>query len=91
MPITQKSLHFKGRHMWFKSFVFLVVAFGLGAGATAIAAQRPEPDQSQGKDLTWVTPEVKAPRVSFQKFESSAAKASVSFHIYLPAAYERDR
>lgn len=77
--------------MWFKPFVFLVVTFGLAVGATAIAAQRPEPDQSQGKELTWVTPEVKAPRVSFQKFESSAAKASVSYHIYLPAAYEQDR
>ena len=77
--------------MKFKLLVYLMGICLLLCGTLSVSAQPPETKPGQGKDLTWVTPEVKAPRVSFQKFESSAAKASVSFHIYLPAAYERDR
>lgn len=40
--------------------------------------------------LAWVTPEVKAPSVSFQTFDSEAAKTKVSYHIYQPAAYDRE-
>ena len=42
------------------------------------------------KAPAWVTAEVKAPRVSFHTFDSAAAKAKVSYHLYTPAAYERD-
>jgi enterochelin esterase-like enzyme len=40
--------------------------------------------------IAWVTPEVKAPRVSFHTFESTAAKAKVSYHIYAPSAHDRE-
>jgi poly(3-hydroxybutyrate) depolymerase len=40
--------------------------------------------------VAWVTREVKAPRVSFRTFESAAAKATVSYHLYAPAAYARE-
>ncbi|MFM7207368.1 MAG: alpha/beta hydrolase-fold protein [Planctomycetaceae bacterium] len=38
----------------------------------------------------WVTPTIAAPGVSFHTFESAAAKATVSYHLYAPAAYDRD-
>jgi enterochelin esterase-like enzyme len=38
----------------------------------------------------WVTPEVKAPRVSFRTFDSDAVKGKVSYHIYTPAEYDRE-
>jgi S-formylglutathione hydrolase FrmB len=39
----------------------------------------------------WVTPPVVAPGVDFRTFESRAAQARVSFHIYTPAAYGREQ
>lgn len=41
-------------------------------------------------DLAWVTPAITAPGVSFHTFESAAAKATVSYHLYTPAAYDRE-
>jgi gluconolactonase len=41
-----------------------------------------------GPGPQWVTPEVKAPRVSFHTFDSAAAKTKVSYHLYTPAAYD---
>ena len=38
----------------------------------------------------WVTPEVKAPGVSFHTFDSAAARATVSYHLYVPKAYDRE-
>lgn len=52
-------------------------------------AQGPEPSRPLRGELAWITPAVEAPRVSFRTFESAAAKTKVSYHIYLPAAYER--
>ncbi len=40
--------------------------------------------------LQWLTPVVEAPRVSYRTFESAAVGARVSYHLYTPAAYERD-
>lgn len=42
------------------------------------------------QSVEWVTREVKAPRVSFHKFDSAAAKSTASYHLYTPAAYERE-
>ncbi|MBM4089125.1 MAG: hypothetical protein FJ276_06815, partial [Planctomycetes bacterium] len=39
----------------------------------------------------WVTPPVRAPGVDFRTFESRAANARVSFHIYTPRAYDREQ
>jgi poly(3-hydroxybutyrate) depolymerase len=49
-------------------------------------AQRVE--SQSGK--AWVTPEVKASRVSFHTFDSDAAKGKVSYHIYTPAASDSE-
>jgi enterochelin esterase-like enzyme len=46
------------------------------------------PSTEAKRALPWVTTEVKAPRVSFHTFESNAAKATVSYHLYTPAAYD---
>ena len=62
----------------------LVVATSLPPVGRAAASE-------QGRqDLAWVTREVKAPGVSFHTFESAAANTAVSYHLYAPAAYERE-
>lgn len=53
-------------------------------------AQAPSLPIASQSELAWVTAEVKAPRVSFQTFDSDSAKAKVSYHIYKPAAYDRE-
>ena len=37
----------------------------------------------------WTTEPVSAPRVQYQTFASSAAGTTVSFHVYLPQAYDQ--
>ena len=51
-----------------------------------------DPDSSKAiaSTVEWITREVNAPRVSFNTFDSAAAKARVSYHLYTPAAYERE-
>lgn len=76
----------------------------LGAGIAAIGAllgiawaRPPTPDAPPAEPATattravaWVTRAVEAPRVTHRTFASAAAKTDVSFHVYLPAAYDRD-
>ena len=57
--------------------------------ALSVAQEPAQRIESQSR-LAWVTPEVKAPRVSFHTFDSDAAKGKVSYHIYTPAAYDRE-
>ena len=76
--------------MKFKLPVVLMGVCLLVVGPLNVAAQRLEKNPSQGKELTWVTSEIKAPRVSFNTFESDAAKTKVSYHIYLPTAYKSE-
>lgn len=52
------------------------------------AAQNTPPAESPR--IQWVTPAIPAPRVSFHTFDSAAAKTKVSYHLYMPAAYERE-
>jgi len=67
---------------WLLAVLSLVPA--VHARATPQAeAPKPEP-------LPWVTTAVSAPRVTFHTFDSAAAKEKVSYHLYRPAAYERD-
>jgi enterochelin esterase-like enzyme len=40
-------------------------------------------------ELPWVTRQVDAPRVSFHTFTSHVAKAEVSYHLYIPLAYDQ--
>ncbi|MCX6851509.1 MAG: alpha/beta hydrolase-fold protein [Verrucomicrobia bacterium] len=48
------------------------------------------PASAQVQSPQLVTVPVRAPRVQFQTFESAAAKAKVSFHVYLPEAYDKE-
>jgi len=67
--------------------VILAMAGTLGEPASA------QPAVEQGEppaDIAWVTPEIKAPGVSYRTFESAAAKATVSYHVYTPPAYDRE-
>lgn len=67
-------------------FFGLLLATGNYSFSRALDADK---DFSQG--LQWVTPEVKAPRVSFHTFESKAVKGKVSYHLYRPACYDQDK
>jgi polyhydroxybutyrate depolymerase len=55
------------------------------AADTSKPAAQPAPAQQPGP---WVTRQVEAPRVSFHTFDSPAAKAKVSYHLYTPAVHD---
>lgn len=71
---------------------FMLLSLFLSAGVSRAAASQESGAGAQSNAVrgAWVTAESKAPRVSFHTFESAAAKAKVSYHLYTPAAYERD-
>lgn len=48
-------------------------------------------DDGDRPRLNWKTPPMKAARVQYQTFESTAAKTTVSFHVYMPEAYDKDK
>jgi enterochelin esterase-like enzyme len=62
----------------------------LGLGASTATAQERVEQPDPLAERTWITPAVSAPRVTQRTFESSAAKTQVSYHLYAPAAYERE-
>jgi poly(3-hydroxybutyrate) depolymerase len=66
--------------------VLATLAFGLFSRAAHAQSTTTEAPKAPA----WVTAEVKAPRVSFHTFDSAATKTKVSYHLYTPAAYERD-
>jgi poly(3-hydroxybutyrate) depolymerase len=66
--------------------LLLLLVSRVGLYAAALAAPR-SPDTSASEPAAWVTPAVAAPRVSFHTFHSAAARATVSYHLYTPAAY----
>jgi poly(3-hydroxybutyrate) depolymerase len=53
-------------------------------------AQSATPQAPEHAAPQWVTPAISAPRVTQHTFDSRAARTKVSYHIYIPAAYERD-
>jgi len=59
------------------------------AGTPPTPGHAAEPDEPLA-GRAWVTPEVAAPGVSFHTFESAAAKATVSYHLFTPAAAARE-
>lgn len=61
---------------WFATAVMSIVAMA----AVGLAAP----------PLQWMTPAVGASRVSYHSFESRAVGARVSYHLYTPAAYDRE-
>lgn len=46
---------------------------------------------ARAQDSSWVTPAVRAPRVTHHTFESKAAKTKVSFHAYTPEIYDVEK
>jgi len=75
-----------GRHTT-SPLVALAVGYLLGGPALAQPAAGLEEPPAK---LAWVTPAITAPGVSYHTFGSAAAKATVSYHIYLPPAYDRE-
>ena len=75
-----------------QAIVLVVKSIGIVAVALPLVAHAAELGQAS-TERAWVTPEIKAPGVSFHTFESDAAKATVSYHVYVPPAYggERER
>jgi len=73
------------------SIAFCVIGCTLTAAVPARAA---EPDAIRPTrswvTLSWVTPAIEAPGVSFHTFESAAAKTRVSYHLFVPSAYDRE-
>lgn len=64
---------------------------GLGIlSAFSAIAQTPTAEREPPTRLTWATPAITAPGVSFRTFQSNAAKATVSYHISVPSAYDRE-
>ena len=58
----------------------------LHPGSVVKNPQQSEPQRRQ----VWVTPEITASRVSRHVFESKVAKTLVSFHVFLPPAYDEN-
>ena len=71
-------------------FAALLLIASLFGGCAASAQSPSAPAAPTPQPVEWVTRAIKAPRVSFQTFDSAAAKTKVSYHLYTPAAYERD-
>ena len=61
---------------------------GIVAAAVPIAAVHAADAAGGRRDLAWKTRVIEAPRVSFHTFESAAAKATVSYHLFAPPAYD---
>ncbi len=56
--------------------------------AVRAAQKTSSPDETGSR---WITPAVQAPRLQQRFFQSAAAKAKVSYHIYTPAVYDTDK
>lgn len=54
------------------------------------ARGQPPAERVRTPTVEWVTRAVEAPGVSFRTFASAAAGSRVSYHLYTPAAYERE-
>ena len=65
--------------------VRLVVSLVLGTESVGAAPQPPAPAASR-----WVTPAMEGRGLSQQVFESKATGSRVSYHLYRPAAYDRE-
>lgn len=61
-----------------------IALLALVPGVKSVAATGAEVEPPQ-----WALPAVLAPRLQHGTFESAAARASVSFHVYTPPAYDR--
>ena len=74
-----------------RALIATVLLIASALGARPASAQTPAaPASAAPQPVEWITRAIKAPRVSFQTFDSAAAKTKVSYHLYTPAAYERE-
>ncbi len=55
---------------------------------TALGAAQEAPGGPDVLAVEWVTGPVRAPRVRYVTFASAAARTTVSYHLYVPAAYD---
>ena len=72
----------------------IILAVVLAAAAflgIRVAEAQEQPRRRSSPTVAWVTRAVSAPRVSFHTFDSAATKCAVSYHLYTPAAYDRDK
>jgi len=56
-----------------------------------LAGAQEQPRTPSSPTVLWVTRAVAAPRVSFHTFDSASTKTAVSYHLYTPAAYDREK
>lgn len=70
--------------------VAITVGFLLVGYHPARSAAEGVPSQGE-PTLQWVTPVVRAPRVQHRTFDSAAATAKVSYHIYTPELYDTEK
>jgi len=82
-PAVTRGLLRVGRHL------VLAVAAGL-AWPTARATAAEDAPDAAAEAVAWVTPAVRARRVTHHTFDSPAAKTTVSYHLYTPAAHDRE-
>jgi poly(3-hydroxybutyrate) depolymerase len=69
--------------------LFVICVFRL-MNMDVLIAQTQTPPRSSPSEGAWLTPEIQAPRVSYHTFDSAAAKTKVSYHLYMPLAYNQD-
>jgi len=65
----------------------VIVIASLGAIVCRTVAAAPEPLRP-GPEPQWVTPVVEGPRLSYGTFRSRVAGTEVSYHVYVPEAYD---
>ena len=69
----------------------LLASISLGSLPGMAQSARSPAQQAVPGAVAWVTRAVAAPRVSFRIFDSAATRTKVSYHLYTPAAHDRDR
>jgi enterochelin esterase-like enzyme len=72
--------------------VIFLLALQTMVGQDTPSSKPKDSDQNPDRPrMAWTTPEVKADRVQYHNFESTAAKTKVSFHVFTPEIYEREK
>lgn len=82
-PAVSRGLFRLGRHL------VLAVAAGLTCPTARVTAAD-KPPAATAEAVAWVTPVVRARRVTHLTFDSPAAKTAVSYHLYTPAVHDRE-
>jgi CubicO group peptidase (beta-lactamase class C family)/esterase/lipase superfamily enzyme len=57
----------------------------------ALDAKKSAQPPSTASAISWTTPVARGPRIDYRTFESAAAKATVSYHVYTPPQYDTER